>query len=101
MSRSTGAPIHQRQVNVVQLTHDFLQLDNTHDADTVEESQVHTSTAPQYFPYDEMTLASPPHEFQYDEYYATDFETDGFQFPSWDGYVEGESSQFFDELLFR
>jgi hypothetical protein len=79
----------------------LLQLDNTRDADTVEESQVNTPSAPQYFPYDEMTLASPPHEFQYDEYYATDFETDGFQFLSWDGYCEGESSQFFDELLFR
>ena len=79
----------------------LLQFDNTHDVDTAEESQVGTSTVPQYFPYDEMRLASPPHEFQYDEYYAPDFETDGFQFPTWDGSVEGESAQFFDELLFR
>ena len=79
----------------------LLQVDNTREADTAEESQVRTSPAPQYFPYDEMRLASPPHEFQYDEYYAPDFETDGFQISTWDGYVEGESSQFFDELLFR
>ena len=48
-----------------------------------------------------MRLASPLNEFQYNECHDPDFDTDGFQFPTWDAYVEGESSQFFDEFLFR
>ena len=95
---SVGSPT-EIQYNLVDPR--LLQLDNTRDADTAEESQVRATPAPLYFPYDEMRLASPPHEFQYDQYYAPDFETEGFQFPTWDGYVEGESSQFFDDLLFR
>lgn len=77
------------------------QLQSIRDVDIVKESQISIFPGRQYFPYDNMTLASPPHEYRYDEYHSTDLQADDFQFPRWDGCVERGSSQFFNQLLFR
>lgn len=93
---SDGSPTESRCSSI----HPRLrQLHNIRDVATFEESQVSTFPGQQYFPYD-MTLASPYHEYRQDEYHATDLQADNFQFPKWDGHVEGGSSQFFDQFLF-
>ena len=57
--------------------------------------------ASQYFSYDETRAASPPSELQYSQYFVPGFETE-FPYNEWDTpFVDVESSQFFEELMFR
>jgi hypothetical protein len=68
---------------------------------TGDSTQVHVSSHPQYFPYAETRVASPPLDFQYSQYLVPDFETEAL-FSEWDStFLDAESTQFFEGLLFQ